>query len=117
MSRGGLQSARVRRRELPLDSAYVGWEGRGTSADRHYGPAGTHPPTQLVTANRPRGGDMIRRIRSRTSRQLARTALVTLATVALLPTSPAGAVIGGQDDGSAHPYVGGLDASPVAPFS
>ena len=42
---------------------------------------------------------------------------MSLAAVALLPTSPAGAVIGGQDDGSAHPYVGGLDASPVAPFS
>lgn len=41
-----------------------------------------------------------------------------LAAVSLLQAAPAQAIIGGTDDGSDHPYVGGLDATPVgAPFT
>jgi V8-like Glu-specific endopeptidase len=44
--------------------------------------------------------------------------LATVIAGVLLPATPAVAIIGGQEDGNAHPYVGGLDARPVgAPFT
>lgn len=43
--------------------------------------------------------------------------ILVLTSVSLIAAAPAGAIIGGQNDGTAHPYVGGLDATPVAPFS
>jgi Trypsin len=44
-------------------------------------------------------------------------AFLVLTAVCLVAAAPAGAIIGGEEDATAHPYVGGLDASPVAPFS
>jgi hypothetical protein len=38
---------------------------------------------------------------------------LALAAASLLPAAPAGAIIGGQDDGGGHPYVGGIDARPT----
>jgi len=43
-----------------------------------------------------------------------RVGVVTLAlAVLVVPSAPAGAIIGGQDDGGGHPYVGGIDARPT----
>jgi Trypsin len=47
-------------------------------------------------------------------RALAVVALiVALLCVAFAPATPAGAIVGGQDDHGGHPYVGGIDARPT----
>jgi Trypsin len=40
-------------------------------------------------------------------------AIAALVFVAVAPATPAGAIIGGQDDHGGHPYVGGIDARPT----
>jgi hypothetical protein len=57
---------------------------------------------------------MIGVARSR-SRRIVRVGVraIVLAAVSRGPAAPAGAIIGGQDDGAGHPYVGGIDARPT----
>jgi hypothetical protein len=42
-----------------------------------------------------------------------KTAILVICVLALMPAAPAGAIVGGQLDGTGHPYVGFLDASPI----
>ena len=42
-----------------------------------------------------------------------KTAILVICVLALTPAAPARAIVGGQLDGTGHPYVGFLDASPI----
>lgn len=39
--------------------------------------------------------------------------MLTVAVAAMMQSQPANAIIGGQNDGSGHPYVGGIDVRPI----